>query len=132
MVFGKQRDLLEVVEAFMEFFADESCGYCAPCRIGTVLMKDQIKQIRAGRGEPRDLVQLRELCETVKATSRCGLGQTAPNPILTSLASFGDLYESKVEPPVLGRRRSFDLRASLRESERITGRASVYAGEGDD
>jgi len=128
MVFGQGRDLLEVVEAFMTFFADESCGYCAPCRIGTVLMKERIERIRAGRGEKRDLDELRELCETVRQTSRCGLGQTAPNPILTSLTSFGQIYEEPMRGVVPGRRRSFDLADAVRQSERLMGRESAHTG----
>ncbi|MEZ6318188.1 MAG: NADH-ubiquinone oxidoreductase-F iron-sulfur binding region domain-containing protein [Phycisphaerales bacterium] len=127
MVFGPQRDILSIVSAFMEFFAEESCGYCAPCRIGTVLMKERIDRIRAGRGEPNDLVELEELCKTVKTMSRCGLGQTAPNPILTSLANFQATYRALVHEDARGRRRSFDLEKAVRESERLTGRASVHA-----
>ena len=126
MVFGQGRDLLEVVEAFMEFFADESCGYCAPCRIGTVLMKERIERIRAGRGEMRDLEELRELCETVRLTSRCGLGQTAPNPILTSLTNFGKIYQDPMQAVVPGQKRSFDLADAVRQSEQLMGRESLY------
>lgn len=128
MVFGQGRDLLEVIEAFMEFFADESCGYCAPCRIGTQLMKERIERIRAGQGEKRDIDELRELCETVRLTSRCGLGQTAPNPILTSLTNFGQIYQEPMQAVVPGQRRSFDLAGAVRNSEQIMGRESVHTG----
>jgi [NiFe] hydrogenase diaphorase moiety small subunit len=87
MVFGPERDVLEVAHAFMEFFVEESCGYCTPCRVGNVLLKQRLEKIIAGRGEPRPR-DLEELGETIKTTSRCGLGQTSPNPVLTTLKNF--------------------------------------------
>ena len=131
MVFGRQRNLLEVVSAFMGFFVDESCGYCTPCRVGNVLLKEKLDTILAGRGEPSDLEQLAELGRTVKSTSRCGLGQTSPNPILTTLKDFRHLYEALVEPEEHGYRRSFDLAASVEHAEELAGRRSVHAGEGE-
>ena len=69
--------------AFLEFFVDESCGYCTPCRVGQrAAARSGSSAILAGTGEPADLDYLEELGETVKATSRCGLGQTSPNPVL--------------------------------------------------
>ncbi|GAB4385888.1 MAG: NADH-quinone oxidoreductase subunit NuoF [Phycisphaerales bacterium] len=132
MVFGPERDLLEVVAAFMEFFVDESCGYCTPCRVGNVLLKERIEIIRKGRGEPGDLKYLQELGEMIRATSRCGLGQSSPNPILTTLSGFRPVYESLVRPAEVGLQRAFDLRESVRASERIAGRASVYVKEAPD
>jgi len=131
MVFGKHRNLLEVVSAFMEFFVDESCGYCTPCRVGNVLLKEKLDTILAGRGEPADLDELVELGRMVKATSRCGLGQTSPNPILTTLENFRPLYESLVRADEHGYRRSFDLSASVAHAEQLAGRRSVHAGEGE-
>src|SRR5690606_36955894 len=80
MVFGPGRDLLHVASRFMEFFCHERCGYCTPCRVGTRLLRDRLAQIRAGQGRPEDLEYLQDLGETMKLTSRCGLGQTAANP----------------------------------------------------
>jgi [NiFe] hydrogenase diaphorase moiety large subunit len=71
----------------MEFFIEESCGYCTPCRVGNVLLKER-SIASSRRGEPADLDYLRELGDTVKTTSRCGLGQTSPNPVLTTLKNF--------------------------------------------
>ena len=68
MVFGPGRDVIEVAHAFMEFFEEESCGYCTPCRAGNVLLKDALARILDNRGEPADLVQMEELCATMKAT----------------------------------------------------------------
>jgi [NiFe] hydrogenase diaphorase moiety large subunit len=124
MTFGPKRDILKVAHCFMEFFIHESCGYCTPCRVGNVLLKERLEKIMDGRGEPADLDYLRELGTTIKKTSRCGLGQTSPNPILTSLANFRDLYEAKVTEPKDALRPSFDIRAALSEAENIAGHSS--------
>jgi [NiFe] hydrogenase diaphorase moiety large subunit len=113
MVFGPGRNVLEIVHAFMKFFVHESCGYCAPCRIGNVILKDRIERILAGRGEPSDLDELAALGDTVRTTSRCGLGQTSPNPVLTTLRNFRPEYEKLVEADPDGFRRAFDLESSV-------------------
>ncbi|MGD8451162.1 MAG: NAD(P)H-dependent oxidoreductase subunit E [Phycisphaerae bacterium] len=127
MVFGPDRNILEVANSFLEFFVEESCGYCTPCRVGNVLMKERLEQILAGRGEPADLAYLQDLAETVKVTSRCGLGQTSPNPVLTTLKNFRGAYEALVKEPESGRQPSFDIRAAVSDAEGIAGRQSVHA-----
>jgi [NiFe] hydrogenase diaphorase moiety large subunit len=116
MVFGGRRDLLWVVEQFLEFFTEESCGYCTPCRVGNVVLRDAIGRICRGRGEPGDLRMLEELGATMRATSRCGLGQTAPNPVLSSLQAFRPLYEERLVDDPDGLRSSFDLDAATAEA----------------
>ncbi|MCP3904616.1 MAG: NADH:ubiquinone oxidoreductase [Planctomycetes bacterium] len=113
MVFGPERDILGIVRAFMEFFVHESCGYCTPCRVGNVILRERVARIMAGRGEPGDLVELEELGRAVKATSRCGLGQTSPNPVLSTLKNFRSEYDRLVEADPDGFRRSFDLESSV-------------------
>ncbi len=127
MVFGPGRDLLEVIDAFLEFFVEESCGYCTPCRVGNVLMKQCVEKIRSGVGEPSDLEYLRELGETIKRTSRCGLGQTSPNPVLSTLERFRTLYEARLKVSPDGIRAGFDLAESVREAASIAGRESTHA-----
>ena len=126
MVFGPDRNILEVVHAFMEFFADESCGYCTPCRAGNVLLRDYVKRIMDGRADSKDLAEMEQLANVVRTASRCGLGQTSPNPILTSLKNFRPVYEAMVKDDPDGYRQSFDLKATLAESEALTGRPSVH------
>jgi [NiFe] hydrogenase diaphorase moiety large subunit len=125
MVFNKDRDVLKIAEEYMEFFIEESCGFCTPCRVGNVLLKERLSVIRNGKGTPADLDYLTELGETVKATSRCGLGQTSPNPVLTTLKNFRSLYEAKVKEDKDGFIRSFDIRAQLSDCEGLVGRKSV-------
>jgi len=82
------------VKSFTEFFTDESCGWCAPCRAGTTLILEMLDKILEGRGSTQDLAELQKVGNTIKKMSRCGLGQTAANPILTTLQNFHGLYEA--------------------------------------
>jgi [NiFe] hydrogenase diaphorase moiety large subunit len=118
-VFGSGRDPIDIARRYVEFFEDESCGYCTPCRVGNVLLRRGLERILAGRGEPADLTELEEVARTMKATSRCGLGQTASNPVATSLASFRSAYDSRVKENPPGLRRSFDLEGATAEAARI-------------
>jgi [NiFe] hydrogenase diaphorase moiety large subunit len=127
IVFGRSRNILEVVHAFMEFFVEESCGYCTPCRVGNVLLKDGIERLMSGRGEPSDLVEFEQLGAMMKACSRCGLGQTSWRPVVTSLENFRPVYEKIVASDPEGFRRSFDLKQAVAKAEEITGRSSLHA-----
>ena len=126
MIFGPDRSILEIVRNFMEFFIDESCGFCTPCRVGNVLLKKCIEKIIEGKGTPSDLEYLKEIGEMVKTASRCGLGQTSANPILSSLKNFNSEYTSRIKEDKDGLRKSFDIHAVLQEAEKITGRKSVH------
>lgn len=123
IVFGPGRDILAMAHTFMEFFVEESCGWCTPCRVGNVLILERLKTIRAGKGTAEDLKYLEELCITVKKMSRCGLGQTSPNPVFTTLQNFRKAYEAKLlkgDPG--GLQPTFDLNAALRDAVRVQGR----------
>jgi len=126
IVMGKGRDLLKVADEFMEFFVEESCGYCTPCRVGNVLLKERLDKIIAGLGEPGDLAYLEQLGQTVKTASRCGLGQTSANPVLSTLKNFPELYQALVKPETEGFRRSFDLASAVSQAEAITGRKMTH------
>ncbi|HVN81201.1 MAG TPA: NuoF family protein [Terriglobia bacterium] len=84
--------MVDVARFFMEFCMDESCGKCVPCRAGTVQMHGLLKKITEGSATTNDLAQLEQLCELLKHTSLCGLGQTAPNPVISTLRYFRDEY----------------------------------------
>jgi [NiFe] hydrogenase diaphorase moiety large subunit len=131
MVFGRTRNPIEIVSAFLEFFIHESCGHCTPCRVGNVLLKERIDKILAGRGEPEDLAYLDDLAATVKTASRCGLGQTSPNPVLSTLEHFRPHYEQLLKPTESGRQPGFDLEATLSQAMRLTGREPVH-GDGEE
>lgn len=84
--------MVDVAKFFMEFCRSESCGKCVPCRVGTAQMHNLLVKISEGRAEMSDLALLEELCDMVKHTSLCGLGQTAPNPVLSTLRYFKEEY----------------------------------------
>lgn len=125
LVFDESRNLLDVVRAFNAFFLEESCGYCTPCRVGNVLVKECLDRIAAGKGEPSDLDYLQTLGTTMKVTSRCGLGQTACNPVLSTLKNFRPLYDALVKQDPQGFRPAFDIKAALAVAEAVQGRKSV-------
>lgn len=82
---------------FLEFTADESCGKCTPCRVGTKILLDMLTDITEGKGKEGDVETLLDLGRDIIATSLCGLGQTAPNPVLTTIKYFRDEYESHIK-----------------------------------
>jgi len=106
IVMDETSDMVDVARYFMEFCMSESCGKCVPCRAGTVQMHDLLDRIARAQGTRADLALLEDLCEVVQATSLCGLGQTAPNPVLSTLRYFRNEYEDRlVEPrPAAGRK----------------------------
>jgi [NiFe] hydrogenase diaphorase moiety large subunit len=99
IVIGKQRNLLkEVVVNFMDFFIEESCSSCAPCRSLTVILRSKLQKILDGNGSRKDINELHEWTKYMKAANRCGLGQTAANPVLSTIENFRQLYEDLVIP----------------------------------
>lgn len=78
---------------------DESCGKCVPCRVGTVQIHRILSRLRAGEAEPGDLQQLEQLCTLLRETSLCGLGQAAPNPVLSTMRYFREEYEELIARP---------------------------------
>jgi NADH-quinone oxidoreductase subunit F len=88
--------MVDLARYFMSFAQDESCGKCVPCRVGTKAMLSTLERICAGQGQPGDIDYLEELAAEVKASSLCGLGQTAPNPVLTTIRYFRDEYEAHI------------------------------------
>ena len=88
--------MVDLARYFLDFVQDESCGKCTPCRVGTKRMLEILENITHGRGKEEDLQMLEELAVSIKDTSLCGLGQTAPNPVLTTLRYFRDEYEAHV------------------------------------
>jgi len=94
--------MVDVARFFMEFCMDESCGKCIPCRAGTVQMHNILDKILKRKATARDLAKLEELCDMVRNTSLCGLGQTAPNPTMSTLRFFRNEYEELLQPDTFG------------------------------
>jgi bidirectional [NiFe] hydrogenase diaphorase subunit len=98
IVMDSTSNMVDVARFFMEFSRDESCGKCIPCRVGTVHLHGLLEKIARGHGTTADVALLEELCVTVKETSLCGLGQSAPNPVLSTLRFFRREYETLLRP----------------------------------
>lgn len=117
MVFNEQRDLLDIVHNFSNFFVHESCGFCTPCRVGTSLLNTLVTKLRAGQATAYDLQEIRNITKTMRDNSHCGLGQTAPNAINDLLNKFPKSYQkhlkSKVSAP------GFDLNDALSDARAI-------------
>jgi len=88
--------MVDLTKYFLSFTQAESCGKCPPCRVGTRQMLDILERITQGEGKPGDVEQLEKLAKTVKQSALCGLGQTAPNPVLTTIRYFRDEYEAHI------------------------------------
>jgi len=89
--------MVDIAKFFLDFTVDESCGKCVPCRIGTRRMYEMLEKITSGSGEPEDLDKLEALCNHIKTASLCALGQTAPNPVLSTMRYFRDEYVAHVK-----------------------------------
>ena len=96
IVMDEDNCMVDIARFFLDFTVDESCGKCAPCRIGTRRMLEILERIVNGKGEEGDIEKLENLAKTIKATALCGLGQTAPNPVLSTIKFFRHEYEAHI------------------------------------
>ena len=131
MVFDQSRDILDGIRNFTQFFVHESCGFCTPCRVGTSLMRDLVSKVHTGHGTRFDLEEMRKLGRIMQVACHCGLGQTAPNPVLDSLDEFPEAYERRLRSTAY--EPAFDLNAALEEARQLTGRRDpgAYLNEQD-
>jgi len=96
IVMDEDNCMVDIARFFLDFTVDESCGKCTPCRIGTRRMLEILNRICDGKGEDGDLERLENLASNIKATALCGLGQTAPNPVLSTIKQFRNEYEAHI------------------------------------
>ncbi len=96
IVMNEDNCMVDIAKFFLEFTVDESCGKCTPCRIGTKRLLEMLTKVTEGKATEEDLDKMEELCYYIKANALCGLGQTAPNPVLSTLRYFRDEYEAHV------------------------------------
>ena len=96
IVMDEDNCMVDIAKFFLDFTVDESCGKCTPCRVGTKRLYEMLEKITSGKGTLEDLDKMEELCYYIKANSLCGLGQTAPNPVLSTLRYFRNEYEAHV------------------------------------
>ncbi len=97
IVLDEDNCMVDIARFFLDFTVDESCGKCTPCRIGTRRMLEILQRITEGKGEEGDIEKLENLAENIKNSALCGLGQTAPNPVLSTIKFFRDEYEAHIK-----------------------------------
>ena len=124
IVFNAHRNILEIVDYYMSFFVHESCGFCTPCRVGNVFLKKSIEKFRKGQASDADIAYLKDLSATIIETSRCGLGTTSPNPVLTSLQNFPLVYAALTKPSKDGVKATFDIQSAIADARGIAKRRS--------
>lgn len=120
MVFDDSRDMFEVARNFTHFFAHESCGFCTPCRVGTSLLRNLMDKLHDGHGSPYDFEEIEKLNALLLSMSHCGLGHTACNPVLDTIAKFRPAYESRMLHHEYTP--AFDLDHALQAARQMTGR----------
>ena len=125
MVFDQSRNMLDMVKNFAHFFVHESCGFCTPCRVGGSLLSDLVDKLCRGDAGQYDIEEMTAIAGLMKSASHCGLGTTAPKPVLDMIDKFANVYEAKLkhseyEP-------AFDLDAALQDARDITGRDDTGA-----
>jgi len=117
MIFNSHRDLVHILMNFSEFFKHESCGVCTPCRAGNFIIERKLERLNNGLADMNDLKELKSWGSIMKATSRCGLGKTAPNAIIQSLEKFNDYFKARFSGTDNSTYRKFDHSSSVEEYE---------------
>jgi len=125
MVFDASRDMFEVARNFVHFFAHESCGFCTPCRVGTSLLSNMMDKLAQGNGSPYDFAEIEKLNVLLQSTSHCGLGHSACNPVLDTIAKFRPAYEKRLAHKDFVP--AFDLDRALLQARQMTGRDDTGA-----
>ena len=125
MVFGQGRDMFEVARNFVHFFAHESCGFCTPCRVGTSLLRNLMDKLNNGHGSPYDFAEIEKLNRILQSMSHCGLGHSACNPVLDTIARFRPAYDRRLQHKEF--EPAFDLDWALDAARQMTGRDDAGA-----
>lgn len=125
MVFDQRRDMFEVARNFVHFFAHESCGFCTPCRVGTSLLANMMDKLAEGHGSPYDFAEIEKLNALLQSTSHCGLGHSACNPVLDTIAKFRPAYDMRLAQKYFVP--AFDLDRALAQARQMTGRDDTGA-----
>ncbi|MCK6412944.1 MAG: NAD(P)H-dependent oxidoreductase subunit E [Azonexus sp.] len=124
-VFDHSRDMFEVARNYVHFFQHESCGFCTPCRVGTSLLKNLMDKLHQGCGSPYDFAEIEKLNQLLQTMSHCGLGHTACNPVLDTIARFRPAYERRMRQQEFAP--AFDLDRALAAARQMTGRDDAGA-----
>ena len=124
-VFDHSRDMFEVARNYVHFFQHESCGFCTPCRVGTSLLMHLMDKLHQGCGSPYDFAEIEKLNQLLQTMSHCGLGHTACNPVLDTIARFRPAYERRMQQQEFAP--AFDLDRALAAARQMTGRDDAGA-----
>jgi len=124
-VFDKTRDMFQVARNYVHFFQHESCGFCTPCRVGTSLLKNLMDKLHNGAGSPYDFAEIEKLNQLLQSMSHCGLGHTACNPVLDTIAKFRPYYDQRMMQQAFTP--AFDLDRALAAARQMTGRDDAAA-----
>ncbi|MCB0835348.1 MAG: NAD(P)H-dependent oxidoreductase subunit E [Bacteroidetes bacterium] len=119
MIFNENRDVLNILINFSEFFKHESCGVCTPCRAGNFIIQRKLNKISAGLAYSSDFEEVKEWGNIMKVTSRCGLGKAATNSLLMALDKFPEYFQSKVDHHKEGLNKAFHLEQAVQEYEKF-------------
>jgi [NiFe] hydrogenase diaphorase moiety large subunit len=125
MVFSEKRDMFEVARNFVHFFAHESCGFCTPCRVGTSLLTNMMDKLANGHGSPYDFAEIEKMNLLLQSMSHCGLGHSACNPVLGTIAKFRPAYQRRLAHEAF--EPAFDLDRALAAARQMTGRDDAAA-----
>ena len=119
MVFNRTRDILQILRNFMEFFKEESCGVCTPCRAGNYILTEKVKKIQRGLCAQEDIDEIKQWGDIIKLSSRCGLGKSSPNPLIMAVKKFPDYFNVKIAPVNGNQNVEFDMEEAIHEFDSL-------------
>lgn len=119
MVFNRNRDILQILRNFMEFFKEESCGVCTPCRSGNFILTEKVKKIQRGLCTQEDLNEIQQWGNIIKLSSRCGLGKASPNALIMATEKFKDYFNVKIAPNNGNQNVEFDMENAIYEFDSL-------------
>jgi [NiFe] hydrogenase diaphorase moiety large subunit len=118
MIFDNKRDLLHILKNYSNFFVEESCGICVPCRTGNFLLNKKINKLILGHAEEKDLADIKEWSKIIKTTSRCGLGQSSSNSLNDAMKKFPEIFKQRLSENT-DFNKAFNLEKSIEEYDNI-------------
>jgi [NiFe] hydrogenase diaphorase moiety large subunit len=119
MVFNRTRDILNILRNFMEFFKEESCGVCTPCRAGNFILTEKVKKIQRGLCSQEDINEIKQWGNIIKLSSRCGLGKSSPNSLIYAVEKFQDYFNIKISPSNENQNVEFDMEDAVHEFDSL-------------
>ena len=119
MVFNRTRDILQILRNFMEFFKEESCGVCTPCRAGNFILTEKVKKMQRGLASQEELAEIKKWGNIIKLSSRCGLGKSSPNSLIYSIDKFKDYFDLKIAPSNEFQNVEFNMEDAIHEFDTI-------------